>query len=420
LGLGCDVTKTVTIANTPQLNVSPAVTSNYNGYGVSCFGSHNGSAAANPSGGTPSYSYSWSNGATTNAISGLGAGAYSVTVTDANGCSAGGGVNVTQPPLLTSTAAPTTNYNGYNVRCHGGNDGAAEAYPVGGVPPYSYLWSNGQTTKVATGLSATTYTCVITDANGCTTSSSTTLTEPPPLTINAGSNKIVYLGYPDSACTNLTATGAGGGVPPYVLTWSTGSHAATINVCPVVSTVYTITITDANNCSVSDDVRVCVIDVRCGNGLDKVTLCHATGSGANTLCVALPGAITHIQKHGDQLAACGTVKVCDDAAPAVRSGGSKDANMIELSEAGLYVKAFPNPLSTSSTIRFMLYEDDVAGLTLVDISGKQITTLFSGKVDGYRFYDVNFDRKSLANGMYYLRLNSRNGKNAVLKLLIVK
>ena len=94
--------------------------------------------------------------------------------------------------------------------------------------------------------------------------------------------------------------------------------------------------------------------------------------------------------------------------------------MIELSEAGLYVKAFPNPLSTSSTIRFMLYEDDVAGLTLVDISGKQITTLFSGKVDGYRFYDVNFDRKSLANGMYYLRLNSRNGKNAVLKLLIVK
>ncbi len=420
LGLGCAVTKSVTIANTPLLVIAPAVTSNYNGYGVACFGDNNGVAAANASGGTPPYTYNWSNGQSTATATGLSAGSYSVTVTDANGCSKFGNVTVTQPPLLTTSAAPTSNYNGYNVRCNGGSDGTATTTPVGGVAPYTYLWSNGQTTQNATGLMAISYTVTVTDANGCTASANTTLTEPPVLTINAGPNKIVYLGYPDSSCTNLTATGAGGGVPPYTLTWSTGSNNATINVCPSVTTVYTITITDANGCSITDDVTVCVIDVRCGNKLDKVTICHRTNSAKNpfeTLCLDLHAAKNHFLTHPeDQLAACGTVKICNDAAPLVRNGRAVEP----LLNGKAFIKAYPNPLSGAGIIKFMVSSEDRGALKVYDITGKEVANLFEGRIEANVMYDVNINGTPLSKGVYLVKLNTQNGQNEIVKLLIAR
>jgi hypothetical protein len=419
LGLGCSVTKTITIQNTPELLTSTS-TSDFNGYGVSCHGGNNGTATAHPTGGTPPYSYSWSNGATSASNTGLTAGTYNVTVTDANGCSTSGSATITEPPALLSTAAPTSNYNGYNVRCHGGSDGVAEAFPSGGVAPYSYLWSDGQTTKVASNLSAGTYQVTVTDANGCTVSASCTLTEPPQLTINAGANKIVYLGYPDSACTDLTATGLGGGVPPYTITWSNGSHNATINVCPALTTVYTATISDANGCSFSDDVTVCVIDVRCGPHMDKVLISHKTGSSTNpcvTLCVALPAAVNHIA-HGDELAPCGTVKVCNDDGLATRAGVVKQVVAEKENTGNIYVKVFPNPFSSATNVEFMLGETDIAGLKLFDVSGKEIMTLFQGQVEANKMYHVSLNGSRLSNGMYFLKLTSRNGNNYIGKLMI--
>ena len=423
LGLGCAVTKSVVINNTPLLTATPAVTSNYNGYGVSCFGSSDGTASANAAGGTPPYSYSWSNGQTTNNVTGLSAGNYSVDVTDANGCTASGSITVTQPPPLTTTVDATSDYNGYDVRCHGGSDGVAEAYPTGGVAPYTYSWSDGQTTKIATGLSATTYTCTVTDANGCITFASTTLTEPPQLTINAGSNAIVYLGYPDSSCTILTATGLGGGVPPYVLTWSTGSHAASIDVCPTATTVYTATITDANNCSFSDQVTVCVIDVRCGNNLDKVVICHKTGSASNpnnTLCVALSGAKNHIA-HGCQLAECGLVKVCNDGGLNLRTGFPiVDLYKDEVENGNVNMQAYPNPFSKATTIRFRISRTDNVVLKLVDVSGKILKVIYTGNVDANKWYEETIDGSIYSSGMYFLQLSTRKGNNSIQKLLLAK
>jgi hypothetical protein len=411
---GCSSQSTVTIHNTPELFANPTATSHYaGGYNISCNGAHDGSATAGASGGTGSYSYSWNTTPIQHGVNatGLGAGTYTVTVTDANGCTATGNVTLTEPPLLTATAAPTTNYNGYNVRCHGGSDGAAEAFPAGGVPPYTYSWSpSGQTTKAAINLSAQMYTVTVTDANGCTATANTTLTEPPQLTIYAGDNKTVYYGYPDSACAKLTATNIGGGVPPYTLLWSTGSTANSITVCPMTTTSYTVTIKDKNNCTFTDTVLICVIDVRCGNNLDKVTLCHNTGSNTNptnTLCVALPAAVNHIA-HGDQLAACGTIKTCPPTGRIVFSGPMQEG----------YLMAVPNPFADLTTVTFRVAMDEHVNLGLYDISGRLLSTVFNESAKGKNEYKINLDGSSLPGGMYYLILKAESGEAYTLKLTI--
>ncbi|WNJ18690.1 T9SS type A sorting domain-containing protein [Pontibacter sp. G13] len=127
---------------------------------VSCNGDSDGSATVTASGGTPPYSYSWSNGASTASISGLAAGTYSVTVSDAGSQSANTSVTITQPAVLSASITGTDETNG-------SGNGEADLAVSGGTSPYSYSWSNGATTQDLTGLSAGTYSVTVTDANGC-------------------------------------------------------------------------------------------------------------------------------------------------------------------------------------------------------------------------------------------------------------
>jgi hypothetical protein len=406
----------VTLTEPPLLTAAADATSDFHGFDISCHGGHNGVAEAYPVGGVSPYTYSWSPSAqTTKVATNLSATTYTVTIHDNNGCSTSAQVTPTEPPLLTTTAAPITNYNGYNVRCHGGSDGAAEAYPAGGVSPYTYSWTTVpvQTTKVANNLSATSYSVTVTDLNMCTANAQTSLTEPPQLTIDAGPNKTIYYGYPDSACTKLTATNMGGGVPPYVITWTPGgAHTNSITVCPNTTTVYTATITDANNCSFSDNVMVCVIDVRCGNNMDKVTLCHNTGSNNNpnnTLCVALPGAVNHIA-HGDQLAACGTIKTCPPSIKMIINGSIQEG----------YLTAKPNPFTDFTTVNFRISLDEHVSLGLYDISGRLIRTLFNDEAKGKNEYTVKLDGSNLSGGMYFLTLKAESGEAYSTKLIITR
>ena len=130
----------------------------FNSSGNLCFGNCNGTATAFPVGTGP-YTFSWSNGATTQNLSGLCAGSYTLTVTDlgAGNVTCVGNGSITCPALLIVNITPSGN--------------TATAIASGGTFPYTYLWSpGGQTTMTATGLSTGTYTCVVTDANGCTAS----------------------------------------------------------------------------------------------------------------------------------------------------------------------------------------------------------------------------------------------------------
>ena len=128
----------------------------------SCPGSDNGTATAVTTGGTPPYSFNWSNGSTTYQAINLSPGNYSVTVTDADGCTAVANTTITQssPINIAFTTTPV---------CTGGNYGAIDITPTGGTTPYSYFWQPvGAISEDINGLTPGQYSAQVTDANGCT------------------------------------------------------------------------------------------------------------------------------------------------------------------------------------------------------------------------------------------------------------
>lgn len=138
---------------------SSAIQISFNAISEMCFAS-DGSLTANPAGGTAPYTYLWSNGQTTQTISGLQAGWYSVTVTDATLCSVSIGITLTRKSSITLTFTIS------NANCKTA-DGSATVTPANGTAPYTYLWSNGQTSQTATGLISGWYSVTVTDANDC-------------------------------------------------------------------------------------------------------------------------------------------------------------------------------------------------------------------------------------------------------------
>jgi len=151
--------------------VPPLVNDIISSANVSCFGGNNGSATCQASGGFPPYTYFWNpTSQTTPSATGLSAGNYAVTVTDANGSSLTTNVTIQQPAVLSVTI------NSTNVSCPSGNDATATANPAGGTVPYTFQWNDGQTTAVATGLSVGTYTLTTLDSNNCVATNTISIT----------------------------------------------------------------------------------------------------------------------------------------------------------------------------------------------------------------------------------------------------
>jgi hypothetical protein len=157
---------------------------------VSCFGGTDGTAMVEANGGNGSYTYAWSNGATTASITGLAAGAYTVTVTS-DGCPETASVSISQPAALTLSFQTT------NVSSAGANDGAINLTVSGGVSPFGFLWSNNATTEDISGLPAGTYSVIVTDANECTATGSATVIVAPACT------PVVSIPYTESFETNF-------------------------------------------------------------------------------------------------------------------------------------------------------------------------------------------------------------------------
>ncbi len=212
-------------------------------------------AVVNITGGASPFTYSWSNGATTDNISNVPAGTYGVTVTDGQNCSATHSITLELytgiPCESLQLNIQTTNESDTNA-----NDGSAIATALGGNPPYSYVWSNGEATSAITNLSPDLYSLTVTDANNC---------------VSIDENVVIYAAG-ENLCnmssimnsTDETAQGANdgtvsvtpvNGTAPFSYIWNTGDSIAYLtNLSP---DVYVVTITDSNNCS---NVNVAVIE----------------------------------------------------------------------------------------------------------------------------------------------------------------
>ncbi|MBA0885578.1 MBG domain-containing protein, partial [Flavobacterium undicola] len=259
---GCTATRNYTITQPSAINTSTGSQTN-----VSCNGGTNGSASVSPSGGTPGYTYSWSpSGGTAATATGLAAGSYTVTVTDANGCTATRNYTLTQPSAINTSSGSQT-----NVSCNGGTNGSASVSPSGGTPGYTYSWSpSGGTAATATGLAAGSYTVTVTDANGCTATRNYTLTQPSAINTSTGSQTNVSC---NGGTNGSASVSPSGGTPGYTYSWSpSGGTAATATGLAAGS--YTVTVTDANGCTATRNYTL----------TQPTAISTATGSQTNVSC----------------------------------------------------------------------------------------------------------------------------------------
>ncbi|MDW8419204.1 MAG: hypothetical protein RML37_07295, partial [Chitinophagales bacterium] len=229
----CTVTLQQIISQPPLLSTSISSTP------VLCAGGPGGSVSLTVSGGTPNYTFLWSNGATTQNLTNVSGGFYSVVVYDANGCSATNGTTVTEPQLLSLNISVTP------VLCNGALTGAVDLTVSGGTPNYNYLWSNGATTQDLSGVGAGNYTVTVTDNNACTASASANITQPAGLVLNATTQNVGCAG----GANGFVDITVQGGVFPYSFNWSNG--ATTEDIYGLSGGTYSVTVNDANNCSLS-------------------------------------------------------------------------------------------------------------------------------------------------------------------------
>src|SRR5690606_37372247 len=194
------------------------------GFNVSCNGESDGAIDLYVQGGCLPYTYLWSTGATTEDLSGLPAGTYDVTVSDANGTTVSGSITLTEPDALTLSGQPLEYQGGNNISCNGEEDGSIDLTVTGGCAPYTFNWSNGETTEDISNLGAGTYTATVTDQNGCEETISFTLTQPDTLKIiNPIITNVTCAGGNDGSI-EITVTG---GAAPYNFYWSNGATGAT-------------------------------------------------------------------------------------------------------------------------------------------------------------------------------------------------
>lgn len=275
--VGCTATITVNITSPATLT---AIASQTN---ILCNGGNNGAASVNVSGGNGPYTYSWSpSGGAGPSATGLSPGVYTVTFTDVNGCTGTQTFSITQPSSISTAGSQT------NILCNGGNTGSAAVVAFGGAGSYTYAWApSGGNSATASGLGVGLYTVTITDANGCTETRAYSITQPTAITAIATQTNVLCNG----ASTGSAAVNASGGTGAYTYAWSpsggTSSTASGLN-----AGLYTVTITDANNCTATQTFSITeptalassitFAPTTCGSSNGSATVNVSGGAGAYT------------------------------------------------------------------------------------------------------------------------------------------
>lgn len=231
---GCPVNFNVIMTQPPLLTASTAATP------ILCKGG-TGSIDVTVTGGTSPYSFNWADGPVSEDRAGVTAGTYSVTVTDAHACKTYTSAVVTEPLSDISIFGIIT-----DVSCFGGNDGAVNLTVTGGTPPYSFDWGGGITSEDRNALFPGTYSVIVRDANGCTSSGSFLLSQPPRLVLSILKKNETCPGDNDGEI-NITVNG---GTPLYVFDWNDLSHppAEPEDRTGLTEGIYSVLVTDTKGC----------------------------------------------------------------------------------------------------------------------------------------------------------------------------
>lgn len=268
---GCSDTAYVTIYVSAGLQLA-GVSQN-----ATCFAACDGTASVNIVTGTGPYIYAWSpSGATTSSDTLLCAGAVSVLVTDAGGCTDTQTFTITEPPGMTSVTTLV------HDSCFGQCNGSASLAISGGSGTYTYAWSpSGGNASSANNLCAGNYTCLVSDSAGCSLNFSVTITEPALLTAAMGNTLNVCTG--NNATLSATPNG---GTGPYSYSWQPGNlTGAGPTITPAASVIYSLTVTDANGCATTGTQSIVV------NPIPVVSFIASDSSGCAPLCVTFTGPI---------------------------------------------------------------------------------------------------------------------------------
>ena len=248
---GCTTSASATVTEPAAITLTPANTN------VLCYGNNTGAISLTVSGGTSPYTYQWADGPTTLNRTGLPAGTYSITVTDATGCTKTQSYIITQPASALDLSKSQT-----NVTCYGATNGAINLTVSGGTGPYTIDWADVAGTsndEDRTALAAGNYSVTVTDANGCTQTLQVSITQPTPLTLNTVVTQPTCP--PDAAQNNSDGAvdlSVSGGTSPYTYAWVASGggvipvgQAAIQDLTTLKAGTYQVTVTDQRGCTAS-------------------------------------------------------------------------------------------------------------------------------------------------------------------------
>ncbi|MEY4594566.1 MAG: hypothetical protein RIQ47_976, partial [Bacteroidota bacterium] len=287
VGLSCDETGTLTLADHIPIAVALTPYVYPSGYNLQCNGDQSGSISTQVTGGDPPYTYTWTSGDLSQDLLGITAGTYQVEVVDILGCAITASATLFEPPSLDPFTSGTY-FSVTNTSCFNGSDGELTINVFGGTPPYYYSWSNGDNTETITAQPAGFYSVLIWDESGCLASADATISQPDPLLLSTFSTPS------DCRIANGMATvSVLGGTPfayGYNYNWSP-SGDTTAAIVNLSAGNYSVTVTDANGCASTEIVIVPSIsepvlqsfvlsEVRCfGDSSGSATVSVVSGVG---------------------------------------------------------------------------------------------------------------------------------------------
>lgn len=380
---------------------------------ISCFGEANGAASVNTvTGGTAPYSYNWTpgnpTGDGTTSITGLAAGDWTCTVTDANNCTSAVNFTITQP----AAALVTSILSQSNVLCNGGSNGAASINtPTGGAGGYTYNWipgnPTGDGTRSITGLPAGLWRCNVTDANNCTTTQLFNITQPAALVVSAFSQTNVSCNGGSNGVARITTpTGGAGG---YSYNWTPGNPSGdgTTSVTGLTAGTWTCTVTDSNSCTATQTFNITQAAALNSNVTLNNGFLTADLAGATYQWFTCPNTIVS----GANLQSFEPIIVGDYKVEITLGGCTVTSNCITVNTLGsesfenenfkIYPNPFSNEINFETTENFKIIE-------IYSILGKKV---FSEN------FKTSINTSNLSNGVYLVKLIDATDKSIVRKMI---